>query len=211
MKLIKQSYEILTEINGVLILKNIEYIARTSTLTYDLITEDSYKTLIVNLLKREHFSVFENFSISVKWCTSRAILDEIRTHRIASHIMSSTRYCNYSKDRFNNQLTFCSPSYINDDDISILWKSYMLLAEKNYFALLKKGWKAEQARGVLPLDIYSEMVTTMNLRTWMNFFELRCDKTTHSELRKLTIPLLKEFQNKIPYVFDKLTSKYDVV
>lgn len=216
MRLIDPSYEILTPINGVEILKNIELVARTSTLSYDLITEDSYQKLIPSLLSKGHYSPFEFFNVTVKFTTSRAVLDELRTHRIGSHVMSSTRYCNYSKDRFENEISICCPEYVNKEvaeqslnnliymapDITWVWACAE--AEKKYFQLLELGWKPEQARGVLPLDIASTMMTQFNLRQWREFFKLRTAKATHSEFRRLSIPLLKELQEKIPFVFDDI-------
>lgn len=205
MRLVEPHYEILTEFEGEEVLKFLEKVARTSTMSYDLITEDSYQKFIPSLLERKHYTVFENYSITVKWCTSRAILDEIRTHRIGSHIMSSTRYCNYSKDRFGNELRFVTNDHcMKTAEIFDIWIDALRYSETNYFKLLECGLKPEQARDILPLDIYSEMVTTMNLRSWRNFFELRCDKATHIELRKLSVPLLKDFQTTIPYVFEDI-------
>jgi thymidylate synthase (FAD) len=204
MKLIVPQWEILHTIPGVKILKQIEQIARTSTRSGEEITEDSYTKLIPHLLSKGHYTPFEFYTITVRFTSSRGVLDEIRTHRIGSYVMESTRYCNYSKKRYDKEISFCIPEWVDMD--STVWLSSMEQAEKNYFALLDAGWKAEQARGVLPLDIASTMTTCYNLRQWREFFKLRTAKATHSELRRLSIPLLEVFKMEIPYVFDDINN-----
>lgn len=205
MKLITPFFETLTPINGIEFLKQIELAARTSTMSIDEVTEDSYKKLIPHLLTKKHYSPFEFVNIAVRFTTSRAVLDELRTHRIGSHVMASTRYCNYSKDRYGNQLTFCAPDYLEEDNVAMsIWLYAMERAENDYFALLDSGWTPERARGVLPLDIASTMTTSFNLRQWREFFIQRTIKAAHSEFRRLSIPLLAEFKKEIPFVFDDI-------
>ena len=77
-------------------------------------------------------------------------------------------------------------------------------AEKSYMAMIENGSKPENARGVLPIDIKTEIVITTNLREWKHIFKLRTSKAAHPSMRELMIPLLKEFKEKIPVIFDKI-------
>ena len=73
--------------------------------------------------------------------------------------------------------------------------------------LLNEGAKPEEARSVLPNSLATEIIMTLNLRSWRNFFLLRCSKTAHPQMREIAIPLLYEFQKKIPIVFDDISPR----
>jgi len=204
MKLIDPFYEIISDINGDDALESVEESARTSTLSFNEMNGGQYnERLIKILISKGHYTPFEFYDITIRTTSSRAVLDEWRTHRVGSYVMSSTRYCNFLKERFHKEVTFCKPEYV-DDTADNEWALAMIRAEQSYFYLLQKGWKTEQARGVLPLDVASTMTIKYNLRQWREFFKLRTHKSTHSEFRRITIPLLNEFKEKIPLVFDDI-------
>ena len=77
-------------------------------------------------------------------------------------------------------------------------------AERHYFKMLEYGATPEIARSVLNNSTKTELVATMNLRSWRNFFKLRCDKAAHPQMREIAVPLLKEFKELIPIVFDDI-------
>lgn len=113
MKLIKPYTEILTPINGEEILKFLEKVARTCYKSEDKITDDSAEKMIRMLISRGHEAMIEFFDITVKFVCDRGVSHEIVRHRMASYAQESTRYCNYSKDKFDNQLTFIIPSWMS--------------------------------------------------------------------------------------------------
>ena len=230
MKLIKPYTEILTPIDGNEVLKAIEKVARTCYKSEDLITDDSAKVMVSNLLKRGHEAMIEFYDITVKFVCDRGVSHEIVRHRVASYAQESTRYCNYSKDKFGNELTFIIPVWTNlkegsygyeiengamtlheyDAKCEANMRYLMSLGhcENNYLELLTCGWSAQQARAILPNSLKTEINVKMNLREWRHFFSLRCDKPAHPQMRELTIPLLEKMHSLVPIIFDDLYEKY---
>ena len=150
---------------------------------------------------------------TVHFITSRGIMDEFRTHVGLSHLAESTRYCNYSKDKFDNQITFIQPSWIIlDKEIAPINELCLLLGQYDrenpnlrylaslvdanyaYVLLLKKGWTPQQARDVLPLSVKSELISCGFEDAWSNFFYRRCAKDAHPMAREIAIPLQKRFK-----------------
>lgn len=204
-KIVKPSYEILTPINGDEILKLIELAGRTCYKSDNLITPDSAKNFVEKIAQRGHESVIEHYNITVRFICNRGFTHELVRHRLAAYSQESTRYCNYNKDKFGSEITVIKPFEINEDTKEYnLWKEAMQNAEKSYMAMIENGSKPENARGVLPIDIKTEIVITTNLREWKHIFELRTSKAAHPSMRELMIPLLKEFKEKIPVIFDKI-------
>lgn len=205
MKVIKPGYEILTKFDGNE-LKNLEIIGRTCYKSTDKIEEGSAERFIRALINRNHDAMLEHMEISVKFICDRGISHEIVRHRMASFAQESTRYCNYSNDKFGNELTFIKP-YFFDDENYILWVNVMKEVEKTYLTMIGNGVKPEEARSILPSSIKTELIMTANLREWRHFFKLRALGITgrpHPQMTEITIPLLKELNEKIPVVFEDL-------
>lgn len=133
--------------------------------------------------------------ICVKFICDRAIANEFVRHRVFSFMQESTRYCNYSKDKFNNELTFIKPCWF-DNLIRYHWLTNLQEAEDTYMDLIHYGWKPEQIRGILPLSLKTELVMTGFVSDWKHFFKLRCDSAAHPQARELAIPLKEEFIKK---------------
>ena len=208
MKIIQPSYEIMTPIDGVAILKHIENCGRICYKSEPKITKDSYKNFITHIVRREHFAVLEHFSISVKFICDRGISHEIVRHRIASYCQESTRYCNYSKDAFQGEISVIEPLYLEPGTKGYrIWQGACQSAENAYFDLLNFGCTPQEARAVLPTSLKTELVMTANLREWLHFLKLRTAKTAHPQIRQLAIPLLEDFQKQIPYVFDDIVTE----
>ena len=204
-KIVKPSYEILTPINGNEILKLIELAGRTCYKSDNLITPDSAKNFVEKIAQRGHESVIEHYNITVRFICNRGFTHELVRHRLAAYSQESTRYCNYNKDKFGSEITVIKPFEINENTKEYdLWKEAMQNAEKSYMAMIENGSKPENARGVLPIDIKTEIVITTNLREWKHIFKLRTSKAAHPSMRELMIPLLKEFKEKMPVIFDKI-------
>ena len=208
MKIINASFEIVNEdrINGKEILRDIERVGRTCYKSENEITDDSSEKFVKMLIDRGHEAMIEHNAISVRFICDRGVSHELVRHRLASFGQESTRYCNYSKNKFGNELTFIKPCFWDEDTIEYdRWKIAMRQAEANYLELIRLGAKPQEARSVLPNSIKTEIVMTMNLREWRHFFSLRCDTPAHPQMRELAIPLLKEMHELIPVVFDDLT------
>lgn len=150
---------------------------------------------------------------TVHMVLSRGIMDEFRTHVGLSHLAESTRYCNYSKDKFDNQITFIQPSWIILDkeiapinELCLLSGQYdrenpnlrylasLVDANYAYVLLLNKGWTPQQARDVLPLSVKSELISCGFKDAWSNFFYRRCAKDAHPMAREIAIPLQEKFK-----------------
>lgn len=212
MKIIKPSYEILTPISedGIEELKHIEKIARVCYKSEEKITEDgkSAKKLIKMLINKGHEAMIEHSSLCVKFIVDRGISHELVRHRIASFAQESTRYCNYSKEKFGRELTFIKPFFFEEKDERYMsWLSAMRAAETNYMTLLDLGATPQEARSVLPNSIKTEITITANYREWRNIFKLRTAKPTHPQMREVMCPLLHEIQHLIPIIFDDILSE----
>ena len=173
----------------------------------DRITDDSCLKMCKMLIERDHTAMLEHSQLSVKFITNRAIANEIVRHRIASYAQVSTRYCNYSKDKFGNEIQVIEP---NEDNLPIgsdsynMWYQSCKNAEDAYMTMLSNGIKPEIARDVLPLSLATEIVVTTNVRSWRNIFYLRTSKFAHPQIRSLMKSLLNEFKSKIPVLFDDI-------
>lgn len=222
MKILKQKYEIITPISdgGVEELKLIESVARECYKSNDKITGngESARKLVTGLIKAGHEAMIEHGpSLTVKFTTDRGVTHEIVRHRLFSFAQESTRYCNYGKDKFENQINVIDimpgvdldPKLKNQDAdyigaIYTEWYRAMEDAERHYLALIEMGATPQIARGVLPQSTKATLCVTGNYREWRHFFKLRCDKAAHPQIREIAIPLLKELQQKLPIIFDDI-------
>lgn len=145
--------------------------------------------------------------VCVHFICDRGVSHELVRHRVASFSQESTRFCNYAKNRFDNQLTFIIPNWIEDieegeyvahamyhhaqEDVDKQWYDVCMNAEFVYMDLIRGGWKPQQARAILPNSLKTEIAITMNLKQWKHFFKLRCAKDAHPQMRELAIPLFE--------------------
>ena len=213
MRLIKPSYEILTPVDRFGILKLLEQAGRTCYKSEDKITEDSCVGFVEKIQSRNHLSVIEHCSLTIKFIVDRGVTHELVRHRLCSYSQESTRYCNYNKDKFDKQVTFIIPPWVDilpgsytsvedlDDTPDAMWYEAMLFAESYYIGLLAKGWTPQQARSVLPNSLKTEIVTTANLREWQHIFALRCHESAHPQMREIMIPLRDELHLELPEIF----------
>jgi thymidylate synthase (FAD) len=195
------------------LLKKIEYIGRVCYKSEDRIKEGSAEKFIGNILKNGHESVVEHGSITVKFICDRGVSHELVRHRIASYSQESTRYCNYSKDKYGNQITCIDIStgfkYDLSDEIDkqkyLIWQEAMSYAEKKYFELLALGASPQEARSVLPNSLKTEIVASLDIRSWRNLLRLRTNKAAHPQFRELACAILKDFINRYPVFFEDLS------
>ncbi len=210
MRIIKPYFSIESRVDGQEALAIIERAGRTCYKSDDLIKEASAVDFVSKIIKRGHEAVIEHYSITVRIVCDRGVSHEIVRHRIASYSQESTRYCNYSKDRFSNEITVIEPCFWNrstDEGRAMyeIWKESMEEAEKKYFKLLELGAAPQEARSVLPNSLKTELVVTMNIREWRHFIKLRTSEAAHPQIREIAIPLLKKFKELIPVMFDDIT------
>lgn len=212
MKIIDPSYQILTPITGEE-LKNIEIAGRTCYKSEDKIADDSARKFVKMLIKRGHEAMLEHSSLTVKFICDRGVSHELVRYRLASFAQESTRYCNYARDKFGNELTFIRPCFWNEasDARYTAWGRAMAYAERQYLTLIHNGATPQEARSVLPNSIKTEVVMTANYREWRHFFNLLAAGATgpaHPQMEELTVPLLRELCGLIPEVFDDIYSKW---
>ena len=213
------TYEILSDIDGISELQHIEKIGRVCYKSEDKITEDgvSAKKFVAMLIKNGHEAMIEHSSLSVKFIVDRGVTHELVRHRIASFAQESTRYCNYSKDKFSNNCCFIdinkgilldkSMDKLSNDTIQLIlseWATAMGDAEEHYMNMIKLGASPQIARSVLPNSTKSEITITANYREWRSFFKLRTPMSAHPQMREVTIPLLNDLKQMIPIIFDDI-------
>ena len=165
--------------------------------------------------------------ITVKFICDRGVSHEFVRHRVFSFAQESTRYCNYSKDKFGNSISYIIPLWLDleegnylvledngvldtpmgifpfteVDQSTLFFIAGLSEAEVRYFELLHSEWTPQQARSVLPNSLKTELVMTGTLEQWKGFFKLRCDAAAHPQARELAIPLKEEFK-KLHYIND---------
>lgn len=235
MKIIKPCFIIEDEIDGEEILRKLEKYGRVCYKSEDKITPDSARKFVATILKSGHESVIEHEKVTVRVICDRGVTHEIVRHRIAAYSQESTRYCNYksrgiqvvepfffARDAERKRTVFptgwrgticeeypynvvLGTAEMNEYDV---WFMAMLFAEWAYTTLVRDFNRVPQeARSVLPNSLKTEIVMTYNLREWRHFFKLRCSKRAHPQMREITIPLLHEFQRRIPIIFDDIAEE----
>lgn len=155
----------------------------------------NYRVIVENHLEEDLKYLCEPTEYHYKRYTAhmildRGVMDEFRTHVGLSHLAESTRYCNYSKDKFGNELTFIQPCW---DIRGSNYIDFLQHAERGYFRMLKNGWTPQQARSVLPLSIKSELISCGFKDSWENFFYRRDAKDAHPMAQEIAKPMHQKF------------------
>ena len=204
-KLVEPRAQIISDINGQQILKHIEKAGRTCYKSEDLTTDQSAEKFIKMIIQRGHESVLQHHSVSVRFVVDRGVSHEIVRHRIASFSQQSTRYCNYSKDKFDHSISVVDirPHLKNKESFEV-WLQAVTVASKAYNKMIQLGQSPQIARSVLSNSLKTEIVVTCNLRQWRLIFKQRTSSAAHPQMRQVMIPLLKQFQQVIPIVFDDI-------
>ncbi len=221
MKSLKAGYEILTPISegGLLELQHIERIGRVCYKSEGKITEDgeSAKKFVKMLIGRGHEAMLEHSTLAVRFTVDRGVSHEIVRHRIASFAQESTRYVNYSLDKFGSEVNYIdlAPGIRLDnkmkgmdgeaiDAVMAEWNEAMQDAERHYMKMLELGATPQIARSVLPNSTKTELIVTANYREWRNFFRLRTENAAHPQMREVAVPLLRELKEKLPVIFEDI-------
>lgn len=240
MKIINASYEIMDpkiEVAKDYIYKKIERVGRTCYKSEKNITDQSASLFIHNLIKRGHGAMLEHASITVKFTVDRGVTHEAIRHRVASFAQESTRYCNYSNEKFGNEITVIDSMFYNGVPKSVkeaiqrdefvdtsrfspdladlinryrLWYNDCLRAENTYLSMIKYGATPEEARSVLPTSLKAELVVTANVREWRHILNLRAAGTTgkpHPQIAEVMVPLCGELATYMPELFNDIYMK----
>lgn len=239
MKVIEQSHKIKTQLDYPAILELIEGSYR---LCYQsdkgffnqAEAEKFIKAKISPDMKIRHESPIEHFHITVDFVTSRDITHEIVRHRLSNYSQESTRYNDYSREKFGKQIAVILPDWCDrkfvdfkinsqqatDEIVCQLlnivsysnpefdWLMGCIESEIRYLNMVHKGSRPEQARSVLTGSTKTTLRMTCNIREWKWVFNLRCSKGAHPQMRALMLPLLKEFYEKMPVFFETEYREY---
>ena len=199
MKVINPYIEILTTEDYESMLKRIELAGRTCYKSENNMDDSSAERFVRSIMNKNHESVLEHASITVRVVCDRGVTHEIVRHRIASYSQESTRYCNYSKDKFGSEITVIKPCFLEENSpMYELWFETCKGCEKAYFEALNGGMTPQEARSMLPNSLKTEIVMTLNVRSWRNFFELRNAKAAHPQMREVAKMIFDEFEKKYP-------------
>lgn len=201
MKIIEPSFNlsISNQNEGIQMLKSIETHARISHRSDG--TEDTWEKFITAVvLNHGDWSVTEHESVSVTIRTDRGITHELVRHRLFSFTQESTRFVRYGKKvdlEFIRPVDLPSTCWDN-------WEKACAVAEKEYFNMLTGGARPQEARSVLPQSTAATIVMTGNLRNWRHFFLMRTSKESHPDMRRITVPMLRFFQDYVPLLFSDI-------
>jgi len=210
MKIIQPSFRLstpykdeLTIFDGIRMLRFIEQQARISHRSEDKQTDYSWQRFIpAVVMQHGDWSVVEHASITATIRADRGVTHELVRHRLFSFTQESTRFV-----RYKDELEFIAPAEINPFQMiapnSIFLKAYEQ-AEHNYKDALSWGAKPQEARSVLPNALVATIAVTGNLRNWRHFFLMRTSKETHPDFKRITIPMLAEFQKVVPLLYDDI-------
>jgi len=209
MKIVKPSFEVFEDLTNPVftatVMRKLEMIGRTCYKSEENITDESASRFVRNLIINGHEAMLEHASLTVKFIVDRGVSHELVRHRMASFAQESTRYCNYSKEKFGQEITVIKPLYLKEGtDAYGVWKIAMIEAEHAYFDLLDDNCTPQQARCVLPNSLKTEIWMTANLREWRHVLKLRAAGTTgkpHPQMAEVMVPLLEYLKKYLPDVF----------
>ena len=202
--------------DGKEIMKKLEKACRTCYRSEGNITEDSYKNLLKNCINRGHESVLEHEKITITMICDIGVYKDLTRHRLASYSIESTRYCNYSKDKFDNQIKFIKPIFYKDwknEDLNevikdkdlykcYLWENCMQNIEQDYNAMSEIGALPDEMRMLLPHSTAAKVTMTANIREWKHILSLRCSNHAHPAIQQLLIPFLLKLKEEMPEIFN---------
>lgn len=211
MKIIEPNVEILSNINGNEILKHLELCARNCYKSENNITEDTTSAIkmINKLIELDHTAMLEHFNITIKLLCDVGTYKDLTRHRHCSFAIESTRYCNYSKGKFGNEISVIKPCNMDENSgIYHTWLKAMNDMERAYMQMAEIGATPDQLRMILPHSTAASVILTANIREFRHIFQLRCAKQAHPSVRQIMLLTLNEFHNKIPVLFDDLFSEY---
>lgn len=199
MKIVQPSFEIIDHSN---LTTTIEIGGRTCYKSEDKICDGSADPFIEKIKNFKHESVLEHGIVTVRFICDRGVSHELVRHRLASFSQESTRYCNYAKGKFGNEITVVEPQTGLDIGQRAAWEIAMRRAEADYLGMVALGCSAQQARSVLPNSLKTEVVVSANPREWRHIFTTRTHRDAHPDMVATMRPVLREFRVRWPVLFN---------
>lgn len=191
----------LSKEEGIGLLRKIEWCGRISHRSEEKQGSDTWERFIqAVVMGHGDWSIVEHASVTVDMLVDRGITHEVVRHRLFSFTQESTRFVNYEKKM---PPSFIDP-IVGDDTARSIWKDAISSAETCYTRLIGIGCAPQIARSVFPNALASRIIITGNLRNWRHFLIMRTTAEAHPQMRQVTIPLLAEFKEKIPLLFDDI-------
>jgi thymidylate synthase (FAD) len=171
--------------------------------------ERSSKEFIQKIIKMGHESVLEHAVVSLRVVCDRGISHEFVRSRIGfSYSQESSRYCNYSDDKFGKEITVIKPSGLKEDytvvgfgSVNLDWFESIEKSEKSYNAMIHRGHSPQQARSILPTCLKTEIAVTANIRAWRNFLKQRLAKSAHPDMRIIAKLIFNILTKECPNCF----------
>lgn len=187
--------------DGIQLLRKIEWCGRISHRSEDAQTPESWERFIrAVVLQHGDWSIVEHASVTVDMLVDRGITHEVVRHRLFAFTQESTRFVNYEKKM--------PASFIKPEGLSVEadyhWTKMIDACESSYRSMLGHGCTPQIARSVFPNALASRILITGNLRNWRHFLLMRTTREAHPQMRQATIPLLAEFKENIPILFDDI-------
>lgn len=204
MKIIKPSVELLWITSDPEL--QIERAGRTCYKSENKMSKESAQEFSRKMRNAGHHAMIEHAVASFRIITDRGITHEIVRHRLASYAQESTRYCNYSTDKFGNECAFIEPPSLTKEQ-RVEWENACKFAEKQYFILLKKQCSPQIARSVLPNCLKTEIVMMANFREWRHFIGIRGTKHAHPQIRPIALNIWEILLEHAPSIFEDLHPK----
>lgn len=220
MRTVEASVEFINPPEYAVVLDTIERVGRTCYKSEDKITEFSAEAFVRGLIKRGHEAMIEHGSVTLRFINDRGVSHEEVRHRIASFGQESTRYCNYSKDKFDGEVTYIDIERGMELDATVSklpfevklaiiheWMVACLDAERHYMRMLELGATPQIARSVLNNSTKTEICVTMNFREWRHFIRLRNDPAAHPQMREVAQQALDMLSEKYPVFFEEFVKE----
>lgn len=178
----------------------VAFLERVARTCYKTEPKGDANRFVAKLAELGHHAMLEHCFASAQIVADRGVSHELVRHRLASFAQESTRWCNYSLERFDQEITVIEPPGL-EGTIREQWIAAMTLAESVYMAMIKGGLKPQIARSVLPTCLKTEIWISANLREWMHIFKLRLAPDAHPQMREVMRLALPEFVRVVPVLF----------
>ena len=166
---------------------------------------DNYNGTVYCLMLEKYHKLFVMRNGKACWCGN--CYKDLTRHRFGSFSIESTRYCNYGKDKFDNEIKFIDPCNMDEKELFNEWYSACTEIEQRYLKMAELGATPDQMRMILPHSTAAQVTMTCNIREWRHILDLRTKKMTHPAIRQILIPLLLKFKKDMPELFSDI--EYD--
>lgn len=208
MIIVKPSVELVNPVSYEVMLDTVEHAIRNCYQSFDKIKEGSAEGIIRGCINRQHFSPLEFGDIVVKLVGDRGLMAQITRHRLSSFAIQSTRYCNFSRSKFDEEIKVIVPEGLSSEAYET-WRASMLASEAAYMVMTKdQNMPAEVARSVLPHSLATIIYMKANIREWRHIFELRVSKHAQADIRNLMKKTLEIMYEKYPVFFEDLYKEF---